>query len=168
MGAEILVESREGKGSSFYYTIRFQKKIGGFAAVEKTSDNESLQHLNLSILLVEDNEINQLVVSRFIRKWGVVVDIAGLGEIAIKKCRTKIYDLILMDLQMPDIDGFTTSKRIREEGYAGPIIALTAEVLFDVKDKVIKAGMNDIVGKPFKPQVLFQKIKNYCLKEVIT
>lgn len=168
MGAQILVSSTEGIGSIFYYTLRFEKKKSQpQKAAEVLPISESLEHLNLSILLVEDNEINQMVVSKFIRKWGIEVDIAGHGEIGIKKAKAKNYNLILMDLQMPDIDGFTTTMRIREDGYTGPIVALTAEVLFDVKDKVLRAGMNDIVGKPFKPQYLFEKIKYYCTKESV-
>lgn len=167
MGTQILVESKEGEGSVFYYTLRFQKRKRNSGIIKGLQGSESLEHLNLHVLLVEDNEINQMVVSKFIRRWGIEVDIAGHGEIAIEKARNHSYDLILMDLQMPDIDGFTTTRRIRSEGYRGPIVALTAEVLFDVKDKVLKAGMIDIVGKPFKPQDLLQKIKQYCLKEEV-
>ncbi|MGY0041101.1 response regulator [Pedobacter sp. NJ-S-72] len=118
-------------------------------------------------MLVEDNEINTIVASKFMKKWDLEIDYAVDGIEALEKVKEVKYDLILMDLQMPKMDGYTASRAIRN--LAGkrfkevPIIALTASVLAEINRKVLKSGMNDFVSKPYNPAELYSKIAQYLL-----
>ena len=123
----------------------------------------------MRLLLVEDNEINQLVAARFLEKWGITPDYALNGKLAIEMVQQQDYDIILMDLQMPEMDGYEATKIIRSLGGRSahiPIIALTASALIDVRDKVLELGMNDYVTKPFNPNELYVKIAKYTKSEV--
>ena len=115
----------------------------------------------LKILLVEDHFLNQIATKKLLLTWSpfVTVDIAENGMIAVEKYRAHGYDLILMDLQMPIMNGFDATSRIREKS-AVPIIALTATANKIEADKCFEIGMNDYVSKPFKPQELYAKIMN--------
>src|SRR5690606_30825628 len=106
-------------------------------------------------LLAEDNKINQIVAVKFLAKWGIETDIAENGEEAFQMIREKSYHLVLMDLQMPVLDGFEAAKKIRRLGgkYTSiPIIALTASAVLEIHDEAISAGMDDFVTKPFDPK----------------
>jgi CheY-like chemotaxis protein len=120
---------------------------------------------NLQVLIAEDNQMNQLVVSKLMSKWGVQIDIAEDGQEAIQKTKDKAYDIILMDLQMPNVDGYDATIAIRNDAknlcQNTPIIALTASVTGDVKDKCLEVGMNDYVSKPIESLLLNQKIAGY-------
>ncbi|MCS7019326.1 MAG: ATP-binding protein [Cytophagales bacterium] len=168
-GSQIFLQSKEGKGSCFYFSLAFNKTderphksifIGSVAP--KTLPQE------LKILLVEDNETNRIVASKFMEKWGIKPDIAINGVQALQAFRQQSYQLILMDLQMPEMDGFQTAAAIRQLEAAKnlppvPIIALTASVLGDVRNKVIQAGMTDYISKPFHPEELYRKILSHLL-----
>ena len=132
---------------------------------------ENTEPKNLSdmlILLVEDNISNQKVASRYMEKWGAKVDLAENGLICLDKIGIKNYDLILMDLQMPEMDGYTAATEIRKlndpKFKSIPIIALTASAFLDTKSKVLEAGMTDYISKPFVPQELYQILKQYYKK----
>jgi|JI9StandDraft_1071089.scaffolds.fasta_scaffold00874_23 CheY-like chemotaxis protein len=133
---------------------------------------ENTEQKNLSdmlILLVEDNISNQKVASRYMEKWGAKVDLAENGLICLEKIGSKEYDLILMDLQMPEMDGYTAAIEIRKlnnpKMKSIPIIALTASAFLDTKAKVLEAGMTDYISKPFVPQELYQILKQYYKKK---
>lgn len=162
-GGSIKVESTVGKGSRFTFVIPYTK---GSGTSEKAESTEVKFHkfIGLRILLAEDNEMNQLVATRFLKNWDIEVDIANNGLEAVEKTKEKHFDLILMDLQMPEMDGFEAAKEIRKnhEYDNTPIIALTASVLIDVKDQIAQFGMNDYLPKPFKPDELNAKIAS-CL-----
>jgi hypothetical protein len=115
----------------------------------------------IRILLVEDVEFNVVVAEKMLSGWNALVDIAENGMEAIAKAKSSIYELILMDLQMPVMDGYTASTKIREFNKDVPIIALTASGNLELQQRVMDAGMNALVSKPFKPLDLFQTIKNY-------
>ena len=121
------------------------------------------------ILLVEDNISNQKVAVRYLQKWEVETDVAENGIICLKKLEENKYDLILMDLQMPEMDGYTAAIRIREKENPAikeiPIIALTASVLLETKSKVEQAGMNEYLTKPFNPNELYNAIAKYYKKK---
>jgi CheY-like chemotaxis protein len=112
------------------------------------------------ILLVEDHYISQIATRKTLTAWSdkITVDIAENGMVGVEKCRANPYDLIIMDIQMPVMNGFEATKRIRETHPLLPIIALTANVSRQEADKCISLGFNDYLGKPFKPQDLFDKI----------
>lgn len=105
-------------------------------------------HFDAKILLVEDNEINQIVASKYLEKFGVIVEIANDGIEATNMVKDTTYDLIFMDLQMPNMDGFEATKIIRESGNNTPIIALSAAVMQKDKDETMKVGMNKHIAKP--------------------
>jgi len=92
-----------------------------------------------------------MVAKRFLSKWGIKVDVAENGKEAIEKVSISKYDLILMDLQMPIMDGYDASSEMRKQGFKIPILALTASVMLDVGDKFFNSGMNDYITKPFDP-----------------
>lgn len=116
---------------------------------------------NVSILLVEDNEINQQVVKENLEREGITVDTANNGMIALEKTTYNHYDLILMDLQMPVLDGYETTKEMRKRGLTLPIIALSADAMHGTKHKVIQAEMNDYVTKPIDIEILFNCISKW-------
>ena len=150
--------SQESKGSRFYFTQTFEiseiQVLPSAAATE-----EKVELAGKSILLVEDNPVNVMVAKRFLSKWKVNVDVAENGREAIEKTASCKYDLILMDLQMPVMDGYDASSELRKQGLKTPIVALTASVMLDVGDKVFSCGMNDYITKPFDPDDLYNKIK---------
>ncbi len=119
---------------------------------------------NLKVLLAEDNEFNvmvaQDVLSNIIQE--IDIDVAGNGEIAVDKVKNKNYDLILMDIQMPEMDGYDATRAIRKmngEKSSIPIIAMTANVMKAEVDRCFEAGMNGYISKPFEPAELLNQIK---------
>jgi CheY-like chemotaxis protein len=121
---------------------------------------------NNKILLVEDNAINQLVVAKMLRKLGMEVVTANNGLLALEAYDKEYFDLVLMDIQMPEMDGYRTTAEIRKNSDPRkrdvPIIALTASAFLTEKEKAKLFGMNDHVGKPFGPEDLLDKMIN-CL-----
>ncbi|MCW9000646.1 MAG: response regulator, partial [Kangiellaceae bacterium] len=120
-----------------------------------------------NVLLVEDNEINQQVAKELISAFGVHVDCADNGEQAIELLQKFKYDMVFMDMQMPVLDGTETTKIIREKKLLKdePIVAMTAHAMVGDKEKCIEAGMDDYVSKPIKPEILYECMKNWLLKD---
>jgi len=159
--SEISVKSELGKGSAFSFTIQFDRST---TSVVSDNSKSPIQPLTGVVLVVDDNEINRLLASKVISKWGVSVDFAENGKIAFEKVQEKKYDLILMDLHMPVMDGMESSKSIRRLGgyYAKvPIIALTASLFAHELETIKECGMDGFVIKPFVPNDLYNKIRPY-------
>lgn len=115
------------------------------------------------ILIVDDAEINVIVVNKLLKKNGFYSEVARNGLEAVEMIKsTNDFDLILMDIQMPVMDGYESTKSIRELGIETPVIALTATALDGDKDKIYNAGMNDYIVKPISQDLLFEKIEKYC------
>ena len=166
MGGSIYVKSEFGKGSVFGFSLAFKrssKQIIRHQEKEINPTQKSLQGTRL--LIAEDNQINVLLARQFFSIWDVESDVAENGALALQLVQTNEYDLVLMDLQMPEMDGYQTTKAIRElpeEKYKTlPIIALTASATIDIKDRVYTVGMNDYLSKPFNPNDLYRKIAAY-------
>lgn len=164
--SRIYVESALGKGSTFYFSLHFKRSKKKLPSMVKNSENvvvKSLEHVKL--LLVEDNEVNQLVATKFLKKWNIIPEYAVNGKIAVEKISTQHFDLVLMDLQMPEMDGFQATQTIRnldgEHFRKMPIIALTASAMQEVVDRVKHTGMTDYIAKPFNPDELYNKIAKY-------
>ncbi len=162
-GSNINLESELGKGSNFFFDLTFQTASKEQAAMEKEIPIDSFESFEGSkILLVEDNKINVLVAKKFLNKWNLNIDTAENGEIALEMVQNTDYKLVLMDLEMPVMDGYTATQKIRELKPAKykklPIIALSASAISDFRTKAFKVGMNEFVTKPFNPSELHNAI----------
>jgi PAS domain S-box-containing protein len=161
----IKVVSEENKGSVFTVIIPYKQGISDEqSSGGKTGLTKSLQLQNASILLVEDNDINRLYAGSILKMWGCPFDTAENGEVAIEKLKNTHFDLILMDIQMPVMDGFEATKVIRQwtnEKGKVPIVALTANATQRDIDKCITLGMNDCLTKPFTQEDLLKVLHRY-------
>ena len=161
--SEIVLESELGVGTSFNFAIEFEIQnddTNDLIALTQKSD-----YLKLNVLVVEDNKINQLVTKKIIEKFNSLCFIAEDGFQAIELLKTQTFDIILMDINMPGIDGFETSKRIRESGIKTPIIALTAYSKSEIIDKATASGIDDILIKPFEPMKLCEIVHQQINKK---
>ncbi|RCH56471.1 hypothetical protein DJ568_01020 [Mucilaginibacter hurinus] len=164
-GLHMNVNSKVSIGSEFSFNMEFP--VSTEVVPEKEELSELLQSDNLSnlqILIAEDNVVNVMLMKKLLSKWRITPTIAENGERAIQLLQYGNFDLILMDLQMPVMNGFEAAMEIRKlpdpRKANIPIIALTASALFDIREKVYSSGMNDYVSKPFKPTELFEKMQN--------
>jgi PAS domain S-box-containing protein len=167
MGGEIGVESTVGVGSKFFFSIPFSADALTASQADFRSGKGPLPVLSnpgVKILVVEDDEINQLVLSKFMRNLGYSITVAENGFKAIEAYREQAFDLILMDIQMPLMDGFETTRKIRTMDFNKkhvPIIALTAYAMNSDRDRCIGAGMDDYVSKPLDLEVLGYVIRKW-------
>ncbi len=163
-GGIIKVKSKIGEGSTFSFILNFQK------TTEQAEDETELIELdednkNIKVLVVEDIPLNQLLMKTLLDDFGFERDIAANGKIAIEKLQAKSYDIILMDLQMPEMNGFEATEYIRETIHSKiPIIALTADVTTVDLAKCKAVGMNDYIAKPVDEKLLYNKIVNLVKK----
>jgi len=157
-GSTIHLESEIGHGSSFYFEMEvdYESKEGEEVSFELNP--EEFQFKGLHVLVVEDNKINQVITKKMLTKKEITCDIANNGNEAIDMAKNNTYDAILMDIHMPGISGEEATRQIRKFDQSIPIIALTAISLDDSLDSFYEAGCNDVVTKPFKPEVFYQKI----------
>jgi signal transduction histidine kinase/CheY-like chemotaxis protein len=167
-GSEIQIESTVGKGSNFFFDLTIpveshDSQLETSAAL--ASMPATIYFGNCPILLVEDNNINVMVALKFLKKWGLDVDVAENGQVALNKIQQKHYDLVLMDLDMPVMDGYEATKAIRasknERISNTPVIALSASAVSDFREKAMVVGMNEYVTKPFKPEELYVALNRF-------
>ena len=175
MDGDIVAESEVGKGSVFHFTakLKVQKERKEVAAPEKeglsTIDPfDRLKRGNpLDILVVEDSEDNRLILKTFLKDLPIKIDYAENGQTGFDKFTKKEYDLVLMDIQMPVMDGYRATSKIRnweeEKGKkATPVIAFTAHALKEERERCLEAGCSDYISKPVKKRVLFEAINLYA------
>jgi signal transduction histidine kinase len=166
--SSVHLESEEGKGSKFWFDISFKRNNQTFE--NDSTGKEQIFDLNgLRILVVEDNPVNSLLLKKIFQKWSNIPDFARDGYEALVKVSANTYDLILMDIHMPLLDGYETTLKIRElpdkEKSTVPIIALTASVSNNLSEKIREAGMNDYLSKPYNPKELYSKLREISLKK---
>jgi PAS domain S-box-containing protein len=166
-GGSISVISKVDEGSTFSFTLPFQKTTETVDLELELIEYEK-DVSNIKILVVEDIQLNQLLMRTLLDDFGFECDVADNGKIAIDKMQTKTYDLILMDLQMPEMNGFETTEYIRNTMHSNiPIIALTADVTTVDLAKCKAIGMDDYIAKPVDEQLLYSKMLSLIKKATI-
>ena len=158
MGGEISITSEPGNGTVFKFTLKLEKSHGVNIRVKYKKDKVEKKNTDRSqvkILVVEDNRTNQFLCMSILKKLGYSADLSENGEECIKHLRETNYDIVLMDCQMPEMDGFEATRFIRS-GTAGvinsdvPVIALTAHAMEGDRELCLDSGMNDYLSKPFR------------------
>lgn len=160
-GAAIQVSSEPGRGAVFSFTQTFQltgEPVGGPAAYTGRNGEEARLLRDVGVLLVEDNPMNVLVAQTFLERCGARVDVATNGLEALSLFDERKHRIVLMDLDMPVMDGYEATRRLRKKGIVVPVIALTASLPKEVESEVINAGLTDMIVKPFDPADLFRVI----------
>ncbi|CAM3305599.1 ATP-binding protein [Zobellia roscoffensis] len=156
--SNIELESALGVGSSFFFELEMKGKDSLVDDIPFEVTPQDFNFKDLNILIVEDNKINQVITKKMLTKKEITSDIANNGGEAIDMARENYYDAILMDIHMPGIGGEEATIEIRKFDIVTPIIALTAISLDDSLESFYAAGCNDVITKPFKPEVFYQKI----------
>ncbi len=163
-GGTLQVESTIKQGSCFFFTLTFENAL---ASVVPLSDAALLPGIiedsrGLRVLVVEDNEINASILIKFLQKWGIRIKAASNGIQALELIKYHKFDMILMDLEMPEMDGYTAIKIIRETDRTTPVLAFTATLLENMDTLISDDCFNDYILKPYRPGELKKKILQYA------
>lgn len=161
LGGEIKLKSEVGKGSTFTFKLDFSINREPLEVVEEKKTYNDTQLKHKSILLIEDNKINQMITRKMLENKAICCEIIDNGEDAVELLKVKRFDMILMDVHLPGINGTTATKQIREFDKTTPIIALTAISLDENKDMLLAFGMNDVITKPFVPDEFYSTIAKF-------
>lgn len=168
----IEVDSEENVGTTFTFIIPYQVGKQDDLVYERSNTiKQAVEHdlTGVKVLLVEDNEVNRLFANSILAKWGCQVDSAENGHVALEKVKNYDFEIILMDVQMPILDGYETTRKIRKltdnKKSIVPIIALTANAIKGDIDRCMASGMNDYISKPFHPERLYQTMMKYLAEE---
>jgi PAS domain S-box-containing protein len=167
MNGKIHVKSELEKGTTFFIDLDFAVSMKSKSRVSYNTEyfQNTSKIEGLHVLVAEDNPMNVLIIKQFLKKWNVTYEIANNGLVALEKVQENHFDMVLMDLQMPVMDGYQAARDIRKLGSekyrSMPIIAFTASAFNEIRSKVIAAGMNDFVTKPINPEELYVKLEKY-------
>ncbi|MDG1333245.1 MAG: PAS domain S-box protein [Crocinitomicaceae bacterium] len=162
MGGDLTVTSELGKGACFQFSLDFERSENGNSKEHVSAKSEEKRSLkDRRILVVEDAEINRFLVNTILNKWGVVVKESVNGQEAVETLRNDSFDLVLMDVRMPVMDGLEATRIIRSEKNDVPIIALTANAIGGEVDKCKSAGMNDYLSKPYSQDELYAVLTKF-------
>lgn len=161
LGGEIKLESTVEKGSSFSFELPFKVSRKPLKIDKKNKPINDSNLKDKKILVVEDNKINQLVSRKMLENKGVICEMVDNGEDAIEMAKTNKFDMILMDVHLPGINGTIATKKIREFDTTTPVIALTAISLNENRKMLLSYGMNDVITKPFVPENFYAVISKY-------
>jgi signal transduction histidine kinase/CheY-like chemotaxis protein len=162
MGGRLQVQSELGKGTCFHFTLMLPLHHRAVITVPPINMVAAKVNNQFRILVAEDNVINAKVLGQFLQKWNFDFDVAANGREVMERMRQEHYKLILMDLDMPEVDGYTATATLRSHNYSLPIIAFTAALtdrneVLQLQDR----GFNDCLEKPFKPQFLYEKLRQF-------
>jgi CheY-like chemotaxis protein len=168
MHGRIWVESEAGKGSTFHFTARFERRSGALTAPlpdgPVRSDAARFNPGHLRILLAEDNAVNQKLAGFLLAKRGHTVAVAANGKQVLNMLQAQQFDLILMDVQMPEMDGLETTAAIRRQEEGGgrhiPIIAMTAHTMVGDRERCLTSGMDGYVSKPLRKDELYRAVED--------
>ncbi len=164
MGGKIAVDSTPGGGSTFHFTVRFTHPEAADAARLRDNDGRYVAPaLRGRVLVVEDDRVNQRVIGHFVKQMGLTMSVVEDGHEAVQAASTSSWDLILMDCQLPGLDGLEATRRIRQKlaGRPLPIIALTANASTKDRDDCLAAGMNDFLTKPVRVELLAATLQKW-------
>lgn len=164
-GSTISLKSDIGQGTLFTFIIPFQYNPAVTQITTDEIDFDFESNQLYKILIVEDNIINQLITKKIIEKNNYKCSVVNDGFTAINLLQKEEFDVVLMDINMPLMNGFETTRRIRSNGISTPIVALTAFDKDEIENEAFSSGMNDIIIKPFEPEKLFKIINNLILEE---
>ena len=157
MGSKVKILSREGEGSCFSFNLKL--KTVNQKNLTNTDEIKGHTFIGKKVLLVDDNLINIMVGKQILERSKLKVEVAHDGLTALNKVKEEDFDIILMDIQMPIMDGYAAAKEIRKFNSTVPILALSANVFMEIKDKIDDCGMNGFIFKPFKPKSLLNQIE---------
>ncbi len=160
MGSSIELESQEGKGSRFRFNLKLQKGEKTDNVVE-TSQEDFTPSTDQKALIVEDNDTNRLLLELLLKERNIQSDSAQNGKEALEKLQRQTYGLVLMDINMPVMDGLTAIKELRKLGITTPVVSLSANVIDSDLKAFIEAGANDTLHKPILPEKLDAVLKKY-------
>lgn len=163
MGGQIWAESTVGKGSTFSFTVTLGISEQPSLAVKQDVPVKTTDLMERHVLLVEDNEINREVAIELLSDLGITVEVAENGKVGVNKALNENFDLVLMDIQMPEMDGLTATRLIRAQKSLRdlPIIAMTAHAMSGDREKSLAAGMNEHLTKPINPQKLAETLSQW-------
>ncbi|KAF2514199.1 tetratricopeptide repeat-containing hybrid sensor histidine kinase/response regulator [Flavobacterium foetidum] len=161
LGGEIKLKSEVGKGSTFTFKLNFKINNEPLETQQEIKPYSDKQLKHKTILLVEDNKINQMITRKMLENKSISCEIIENGEEAVELLKTKHFDMVLMDVHLPGINGTTATKLIREFDQSTPIIALTAISLDENRDMLISFGMDDVITKPFVPDDFYSTIAKF-------
>jgi len=161
MQGEITVESNVNKGTVFYLTIPLEPAQQTLKETAKEKENLELRYIPEKVLVVEDNRVNQVVITTFLKKLGIPYELAADGQRAVDMAHENFYDLILMDISMPIMSGFEATEKIREFNTDIAIFCLSANIFGEDKERAFKSGMNEFLEKPLRKADFILKINRY-------
>ena len=161
MGSTIVLRSKTGKGSRFYFKLSLE--VASKEKEEEKTSKLSIAFNGEKVLLAEDNLINIMVAKQILEKAQLQFVSVNDGQKAIEKAKGEHFDIILMDINMPIMDGYEATQEIRKFNSDVPILALSAEVFSEIKDKIESCGMNGFIFKPFTPEDLLNRIQEYLV-----
>jgi CheY-like chemotaxis protein/anti-sigma regulatory factor (Ser/Thr protein kinase) len=161
-GNELKLESEVGKGSTFHFTLDMPINENRRVYINEDRARNLIPLEGIKVLMAEDNKVNMAIACRFMRKWGLSVTEAFNGKEAVEKFSPGKYDLLLIDLEMPEMDGASALREIRKIDPNIPVIAFTAAVYDNMHNDLLQKGFTDFVHKPFRPDELHGKIMNQC------
>jgi CheY-like chemotaxis protein len=163
-GGDIVVKSEEGKGSDFIFNIIYNyiENPENLKVFTDIQNQDEIKFNNIKALVAEDNVTNQTLLKFTLKQWNLDYDLAENGKHALALIKQNKYDIVLMDIQMPEMDGYEAARQIRKEVDSKiPIIAMTAHVLPSEREKCINSGMNDYISKPLKESEFLKLLKKY-------
>ncbi|HRP57617.1 ATP-binding protein [Agriterribacter sp.] len=161
---DLKFDSEPGSGSTFWFTLPFPVTTTK-KDVTLSSAGSDKPLRNCFILIADDNALNVMIVRTILEDFGAAVDVAGNGKEALEKFDAAIHHIVLMDLNMPEMDGFEATRQLRNKGVTVPVIALTATLPAEIADNINAAGFTDIIVKPFDPDGLCRTVLKYRKKE---
>ncbi len=168
MGSEIKVSSIQGKGTVFYFNINLKKEVINTVVMDNTQQVDFSKLIDKSILVVDDNSINQMITKRILLSKKAKVTVIDNGFDAIEEVKNNYFDAVLMDIHMPKMDGYEATKNIRKFNPTIPILALTAIQINNNKEHILNCGMNDIIVKPFVLENFFNVLNKFLNVEKIS